>query len=136
MRRKAQHEAVTAAVLVAVSPASLARVVDHLLRERTDLRVVAHVDRGEALTRQVARLAPRVVVAHQRVLGREPARRVAELKASSPGSKLVLVAPHEGLGPRLRHGADACVGEEELVERLAAAVAVAARRARGRRPRG
>jgi hypothetical protein len=98
---------------------SLVRVIDHLLEARCGIEVVGRVEDGSLLARHAGRLAPTVIVAHPRVLGKEPATRIASVRRSSPGSKFVLISPFVGLAPGLRRcGADALLDEEALVTRL------------------
>jgi hypothetical protein len=109
-------------VLVAVDSPALARLVEHLLHVRHGVALVGRVADAAALVGFAGRFGPDLVVANLRLLGREPGQRIAELRSSSPGSKLILVSPEERLAAARRLAADAWVGEEALVRRLLAVV--------------
>lgn len=106
-------------VLLGVVPPALCRVLDYLLRDRFEFRVVGHCGEKNALRRQAVRLLPDVLVINDRLLGKEPGDMIAHLKRFTPRSKLIVIASPETTGQWRRLGADACLSEEALVRRLA-----------------
>lgn len=106
-------------VLVAVRPPALLRVIEHLLSNCPEIEVVASRSKGRRLAQATAAVLPELVVANGRLLGKEACQTIAEIKRSSPGSKLILISSVEGFaGAARRCGADACLDEEALVRRL------------------
>jgi hypothetical protein len=106
-------------ILVAVASPALLKVVEHLLRELPDTRIVDISTSAQGLQREAARLAPDLIVTSSRFFGREIERRAAELKGVSPGSKLIVITSHdEWPGDDPRGSADASLGEEDLVSSL------------------
>lgn len=109
-------------VLIAVHPPSLERLLEHLLAGQPELRVVggsarsAHRPPGSPAAK-AARLAPDLIIANTRLLGREPGDVVADLKRSSPASTLILLT-HGLAEPAPHPEADACLPEEAVVRRL------------------
>jgi len=109
----------TIRILVALASPALLRVVEHLLRERSDIRIVGHSTSARALRGDAARLAPDLIVASTRLLGRELERRAAELKHASPVSKVLVITSDEWRGREDRRGAaDASLDQEDLVRSL------------------
>ncbi len=80
-------------VVVIVRHLRLLHVIEDLLRDVPGIRIVGRFAEARGLARQVARLAPDVVVASIRTLGREHAMVSTEIARVSPGSKLVLIHP-------------------------------------------
>jgi DNA-binding NarL/FixJ family response regulator len=120
-------------VLMAVQPAALARVVEHLLGDPREVAVVARVEEGRSLPRRAERSSPDVIVANARLLGREIGPAVAAVKDSSPLSKLIVISPFKDLAREARRcGADATLEEETLVRRLPGALKALAGGARTR----
>ena len=118
-------------VLMAVRPAALARVIEHLLDGVDGLTVVERVTDGRGLPSRAARSAPDLIVANARILGREIGAAVAAIKASSPASELIVISAFEDLGREaLQSGADLTVEEESLVRALPPALAKIATRSR------
>ena len=115
---------------MAVQPAALARVVEHLLGDLAQIAVVARVAEGRTLPRWAERSSPDVIVANARLLGREIGPAVAAVKGSSPLSKLIVISPFKDLAREARRcGADATLEEESLVRRLPGALKTLAGRA-------
>jgi DNA-binding NarL/FixJ family response regulator len=106
-------------VLVVVRPLRLRRVIEELLRDRPGLRIVRS-EEAPGLHRRAARLAPDVVVASVRALGREQAAFSAEIRRSSPRSKVILI--HSVPVTRDASGADAHIEESAVVRRLVSSV--------------
>ncbi len=108
-----------AKVLVAVQPTSMGKVIQHLFRTHPELELVEHRSAAESLPRRAERLRPDVIVANARVLGRSRWQMLAEIKRSSPESKLVVICPMGGAANKAReNGADASVEEEAVVRQL------------------
>jgi hypothetical protein len=81
-------------VVIVVRHLRLRRAIEDLLGHRPGrVVVVGRVTRAQSLARSVGRLAPDVVVASVRTLGREHAAVSAEVGRVSPGSKLILIHP-------------------------------------------
>jgi DNA-binding NarL/FixJ family response regulator len=101
-------------VLVAARP-SLLRLIEHLLRDSPDLRVLGHRGSARALPRRAARASASVVVASGRHLGRECAAALEGVRRSSPRSKLVLLRVRDD---HILRAADAELEEDALVRSL------------------
>lgn len=122
-------------VFAAASPA-LARVLGHVLGAAAGLD--AHVGSPSPvdLVSEATRLGPDVIATTLACLGREPSACVAPLKAASPATKLILIAPVEECCDACGWpGVDACVPEEALVARLVPVIRGLARSARPPRRR-
>jgi hypothetical protein len=130
---EAVRERAAVKILVAVAPRSLSRVVEHLLRGREGLALVGSAGSDRQLASRARRAAPDLLVVSLRLLGREAGARLASLRLSSPGSKLIVVSPGTFAIPLRPRGADAMVPEEALVRRLVPLVRKLVR-LRGRRP--
>lgn len=104
-------------VLIAVQPSSFERLIEHVLHGHPGLRVVGGSSPRASPADKAARLAPDVIIANTRLLGRERGDVIADLKRSSPASTLILLthAPGE---PVPHQGADACLPEDAVVRRL------------------
>lgn len=106
-------------VLVAVKPRSLVRLIEHLFHDDPELFIVGRPAEGTGLARRARRLAPDVVVASTRLLGRKHGPVLADLRRFSPASKLILICPAEAFGSVARaSAADAHLAEEAIVRRL------------------
>lgn len=106
-------------ILVAVEPASLLRIVEHVLQRRPEFQIVAKTNRGSALVQQARRLQPKLIIANLRMLGEEAGRIIPEVKLASPRSMLIVTGFPQGLGRHAHKcGADAYLEEEQLVRRL------------------
>lgn len=106
-------------VLVAVEPAPLLRVIEHLFRRRPEFRIVARPSGGSALVRQASRLRPELIIFNMRLLGQEASKIIREVKLASPDSKLIVTGFLQGFRLHAREcGADAYLEEEQLVRRL------------------
>ena len=106
-------------VLVVVRTRPLMRVIDYLFCNEPELRIVARSNNGDRLVQYAACLRPELIIAHARLLGKTASETVAEIKRSSPVSKVILIyssqkSPYELCGC----GADACLREEALVQQL------------------
>jgi hypothetical protein len=81
-------------IVIVVRHLRLRRAIEDLLGNRPGrVVVVGRFTRAQSLARAVGRLAPDVVVASIRTLGREHAVVSAEVGRVSPGSKLILIHP-------------------------------------------
>jgi len=110
-------------VLVVVKTRPLMRVIEYLLCNQPNLRVVARSDNGGRLAEYAACLKPELIVAHHRVFDAQTAKVVAEVKRSSPASKVILICSFQRPPRQLRKsGADACLLEEALVQQLISVV--------------
>lgn len=105
-------------VLVAVRPAPLSRVVEHLLRECPEVQIVARSSEFSGLAMRAARLLPDVIITNERLLGREPDEAVTEVRRRSPGSRVIVLRPGEDIAAERRCGANGYVSEQALVRRL------------------
>ena len=106
-------------VLVAVEPAPLLRVIEHLFRRRPEFRIVTRRSGGSALVRQASHLRPELIIFNMRLLGQEASKIIREVKLASPGSKLIVTGFLQGFRLHAREcGADAYLEEEQLVRRL------------------
>ena len=103
-------------VLLAVAPDPLRRIVELLLDAEPRFRIVARLSPGTDLARRAHRVAPDLVVANLRFLGREHARVVEDLKRFSPAAKVLLI--HSYAGPHGLGGAHAHLEEQAIVRRL------------------
>lgn len=104
-------------VVVGITPQPLLRVVEHLFGEHPEIRIVARPTDAGRIKRQAGLHAPDLIVVHQRLLGKVAHETIADLKRSSPGSKLILIRSDQAWGGR-RYGADANLAEEAIVRRL------------------
>src|SRR5204863_814774 len=110
-------------VLIAVRSHGLARAIQHVLRGQGEIDGIDFADSGQALTEQVKRRRPGLVIVNSRWLGGEPSEALAGLKRASPHSKLVQTCSFEEFGKSVEPGiVDARVLEETLVRRLPAIV--------------
>ena len=110
-------------VLVVVRTRPLMRVIDYLFCNEPELRIVARSNNGNRLVQYAACLRPELIVAHERLLGKTASEAVAEIKRSSPASKLILICSSQKSPYELcRCGADACLREEALVQQLPSVV--------------
>jgi DNA-binding NarL/FixJ family response regulator len=110
-------------VLVVVKTRPLMRVIEYLLCTQPNLRVVARSSNGGRLAKYAACLKPELIVAQARVFDTQTAKAVAEVKRSSPDSKLILICSFQRSPRQLRKsGADACLLEEALVRQLISVV--------------
>jgi len=106
-------------ILVAVEPAPLLRVIEHLFWRQLKFRIVARLSNGSAVPGQVSHLRPDFVIVNMRLLGQAAGTILRDVKIASPSSKLIVTGFPPGFG-RDAHGwgADAYLEEEELVRRL------------------
>ena len=105
-------------VLVAVEPESLLKLIEHLL-QRPEFRVVKKLHEWPGLPKQAARLHPHLIITNARLLGNQAATVIADLKHSSPSSKVIVISfPHDLSRQARQWGADAYLREEHLVRRL------------------
>ena len=106
-------------ILVAVEPAPLLRVIEHLFHRQLKFRIVARLSHGSAVAGQVSHLQPDLVIANMRLLGQAAGTIIREIKLASPGSKLIVTGFPRGLGREAHEwGVDAYLEEEDLVRRL------------------
>ena len=105
-------------VLVAVAPYSLGRIVEHLLEDEPSFRIVGRLAPGTDLARRAHLVAPDLVVANLRFLGREHVRVVQDLRRFSPAAKVLLLQTYAM--PRSLGGAHAHLDEQAMVRRLLA----------------
>ncbi len=107
--------------VVAAAPSDgLARVLGHLLIEADELESFVGVPSPAALSSEISRLSPDVIVVALSSLGSEPAARIAELKATHHASRLLVIVSSSlvgGEGSRLGE-ADAQIPEEAVVATL------------------
>jgi hypothetical protein len=106
-------------IVVVVGHDRLRRAIEDLLVRRTHgrVQVVGRFSRRQGLARALGRLAPDVVVASVRTLGREHAAVSLDLARVSPGSKLILIHPVPVV-PRSAQRGTAHLPEDDLVRRL------------------
>lgn len=106
-------------ILVAVEPAPLLRVIEHLFSRQSKFRIVARLSNASAVAGQVSHLQPDLVIANMRLLGQAAGTIIRDIKIASPDSKLIVTGFPQGFG-RDAHdwGADAYLEEEDLVRRL------------------
>lgn len=105
-------------VLVAVEPEPLLKLIEHLL-QRPEFRVVKKLHEWLGLPKQAIRLHPHLIITNARLLGNQAATIIADLKFSSPNSKVIVVSfPHDLSQEARQWGADAYLQEEHLVQRL------------------
>ena len=106
-------------VLVAVKPAAMARVIEHLFRGQPQLEVLEYRSAGSHLAEHAETANVELIVASTRLLGRSRWETLAAVKRSSPGSKLIVICPLGGFTKEAREsGADACLEEEAVVSGL------------------
>src|SRR5205809_4522252 len=99
------------------------RVIEYLLCNQPNLRVVARFSNGSRLAKYAASLKPELIVAQAKVLDTQTAKAVAEVKRSSPASKLILICSFQRSPRQFRKGgADACLFEEAVVRQLISVV--------------
>jgi hypothetical protein len=93
-RARAEVGTTPVRVVMVVRPLRLRQAIEALLGNRPGrVQIVGRLTRAAGLTRSLRRLAPDVVVASVRTLGREHAAVSAEVGRVSPGSKLILIHP-------------------------------------------
>ena len=105
-------------VLVVSSP-SLARVIRHLFRGRTEFEIIGTLNGLGSLEQHAGRLLPDLIVANVKPVSLGIRRAIASIKLSSPLSKLILICPLEDLSRVARQsGADAYLKDEKLAGHL------------------
>jgi hypothetical protein len=110
-------------ILGAVQSEALARVIQHVLRGQAGISGIQFADSKQGLAEQAQRLRPRLIIVSFRLLGRDASATLAQLKRTSPQSKLILICNFEEFGMPAGTGiADACVLDETLVQQLPAIV--------------
>ena len=106
------------AVIIAVEPAPLRRIVE-LLLPPSEFRIVKNIGAWPALAREAFLLRPELVITNVKLLGNGAAKIVSNLKLASPDSKLIVISfPHDLERCARKWGADAYLEEEQLVQRL------------------
>jgi DNA-binding NarL/FixJ family response regulator len=110
-------------VLGAVQSEALARVIRHVLRGHAGISGIQFADSEQELTEQAQRLRPRLIIVSSRLLGRDASATLAQLKRTSPQSKLILICNFEEFSMTAGTGiVDVCVLDETLVQQLPAIV--------------
>ncbi len=122
MEKEVAPDAGKTTVLVAVRPAPLSRVVEHLLRDCPEMQIVARSTEFTGLATRAARLLPDVIITNERLLGRAPGQAVTEVRRRSPESRVIVLRPGEGLAAERRCGAHGYISEHALVRRLTSTV--------------
>jgi len=118
-------------ILVAVAPRPLRLVIERLLVAEPSFQIVERLGPGKDLVARSRRVAPDLVVANLRFLGREHPRVIEDLRRFSPAAKVLLL--HSYARPRGLGGAHAHLGEQAVVRRLLAVLRGLARGAGGSR---
>jgi DNA-binding NarL/FixJ family response regulator len=107
----------TLTVLVGAKPPRLLHAIEELLGQRPDFRIVGSAEGTADLAPRVRKLAPDVVVASLRALGRDHERIAQQIRQSRRATRLVLI--HSvSVRPGDLRGADAHVDEQVLLKRL------------------
>jgi hypothetical protein len=115
-------------VVAAVRSEALARVLGYLLIEADELESFVGVPSSVALSTEISRLAPDVIVVTRSSLGNQPAARITQLKASHPASRLLVIASSlRGDEENPVGDADAQILEEAVVARLVSEIRKLAR---------
>jgi hypothetical protein len=105
-------------VVIVVRHLRLRRAIEELLGNRRGrVLVVGRFSRPRGLARSLGRLAPDVVVASIRTLGREHAAVSADVARVSPGSKIILIHPVP-VFPCETPGKTVHLPEDDLLRRL------------------
>jgi len=105
--------------ILVVSPPALFQIIEYLLRGRPEFEVVGRLSGLRNMGQQASRLCPELIVANVKPVSTAVCQVVAAIKRSSPLSKLILICPARDLVTSARRcGADACLEQEELVQRL------------------
>jgi hypothetical protein len=105
-------------ILVVSSP-SLARVIGHLFRGRSEFEIIGAFRDLGSLEKQAERLLPDLILANVKPVSLGIRRAIATIKLSSPLSKLILICPLEELSRVARKsGADAYLKDEKLAGHL------------------
>lgn len=105
-------------ILVGSSP-SLARIIEHLFRDRAEFEIIGTLNDLGSLGQQAGRLLPDLIVANVKPVSIGIRRVVTSIKQSSPLSKLILICPLEDLSRVAREsGADAYLKDEKLTSHL------------------
>jgi hypothetical protein len=106
-------------IAIVVGHRRLRQAIEDLLgnRPRRPVAIVGRFSRPRSMGRSLGRLAPDVVVASIRTLGREHAAVSAEVLRVSPGSKLVLIHPVPVL-PHVARGGIVHLPEDDLARHL------------------
>src|SRR5262245_55950378 len=115
-------------VVAAVRSEGLARLLGHLLDETGEFEAVVGGPRAAGRTSEISRLGPDVIVVTLSCLGKEPAARIAELKAAHPAARLLVISPRPQPEASRPAGADAQVPEEAIVSSLVAEIRKLVRR--------
>jgi hypothetical protein len=107
-------------ILIAVEPEPFVRLIEHVLQGHPGLQVVGRSPKSDSLAIRAGRLAPDVIIANTR-LHRRKDHVLADLKRSSPGSRLILLT-HDldplATGPEGPEAEYACLPEDAIVRRL------------------
>ncbi|MBI4458673.1 MAG: hypothetical protein HY648_01275 [Acidobacteria bacterium] len=107
------------AVLVAVEPAPLSRLIEHLLQGWPKARIVEQLNDAPALVKRACRLRPKLIIANMTLLGQQGEKILSQVKQSSPGSKVIVTGFPQGFRRHAQQwGADAYLEEEDLVRHL------------------
>ena len=111
----------TIKVLVAVKSEALARVIQHILHGQAGISGIDFADSEQGLMEQAQRLCPGLIIVNSRLLGRDAAAALTQLKRASPQSKLILTCNFEEFSRSIGSGiVDARVLDETLVQQLPA----------------
>jgi hypothetical protein len=105
-------------VLVLGSP-SFSRIVGHLFYGRSEFEVVGSSSSLGGLERQGGQFLPELIVVNVKPVSIGIRRVVAAVRRAKPSAKVILSCPVEDLARSARkHGADACLKDEDLADRL------------------
>jgi len=122
-------------VLLAVRSLALQRVIEHLLKSRPELEILIGTCEANMLAQELRRWLPHVVVASSRICGLAARDTAALVRNSGPGVKLIVICSVDGFDRDVRKcGADACLAEEVIVQRLMPTVSQVVRFAQLKRP--
>jgi hypothetical protein len=105
-------------ILVVGSP-SFSRIVGHLFHGRSEFEVVGSSSSFSSLQRLDGRLLPELIVVNVKPVRSGICQAVAAIRRARPSAKMILSCPVEDLARMARkHGADACLMDEDLAGRL------------------
>ena len=105
--------------ILVVSPPALSQLIEYLFRDRPEFEVVGSLNGLRNMGQQAGQLCPELIIANVKPIRMAFCQVVAVIKGSSPFSKLILICPARDFVLSARRcGADACLEQEEVVQRL------------------
>ena len=105
--------------ILVIGSSSFSRIVGHLFRGRSEFEVVGALSSVGCLGLPGGKLLPELIVVNVKPISTGIRCMVAAIKQARPSAKVILSCPLEDLARMARkHGADACLKDEDLAGRL------------------